>query len=558
MRKQKEKAAPNNFSKKIEREVKVEMKFLQRIIIIVMAGILPFFYAANVLYSFNQSSVYNHAQIKRDFSELSSLLAGSEESARRYLTEDDIVAERAFVNDYFAAKLKVSPDLFVGYSLLDKNFRMLYTNGRMPVKEDVVARNYLTSRNSSQKSKIDFYYIKNELFLIKSVENKQNSGQIGYQLLNFQIPELKSDNLKLELLVVNQYGESIVGTDDTFLTGHLNKVDFPNQSIFFHNGNLILLRQTALPYGLKTVQYEYVQIIQILILWWFLLVLIVLLLLWRKTRNVTQKIVSTSSKELYELKQQMSEIVAGQRQFIEMRSNDEYMDISEKINELLREKSRLQKEFYEARMDSLRAENKKLEAQFNPHFLFNTLETVRVSISSQPRTAEEMIRLLNKILRYSIKGLDEMTMLKDELEYIQYYFRIYEIRHDQFSYSISVAPELNEIKLPKLLLLPIIENSLKYGLRNRNDLRIQLIVQNLDEKWIEISIVDNGGGFDEKKIAAIREMIRQPEAYSDHHGLVSASRRLRYVYPHSSLDVAAFNGESVVMLEISKEDLANV
>ncbi|GAB2026817.1 sensor histidine kinase [Lactovum odontotermitis] len=558
MKKQEEKAALNNFSKKIEREVKVEMKFLQRIILIVMAGILPFFYAVNVLYSFNQSSVRNHSQIKNDFSELSSLLSKTQSNSRRYLTENGIVSERKFVNDYFSAKLKVSPDLFVGYTLLDKNFKPVFTNGRMPIREDVAVRNYLTSRNPSQKDKIDFCYIKNELFLIESIENVQNSEQIGYQLLNFQIPELKADNLKLELLVVNQYGESIVGTDDTFLTGHLNKVDFPSQNIFFHNGNLILLGQMPLPYGLTTVQYEYVQIIQILILWWFLLILIVLSLMWRKTKKVTQKIVSTSSDELYELKQQMNEIVIGQRQFIEMQSNDEYMDISEEINELLREKSRLQKEFYEARMDSLRAENKKLEAQFNPHFLFNTLENVRVSISSHPEIAEEMIRLLNKILRYSIKGLDEMTKLKDELEYIQYYFRIYEIRHDQFSYSISMAPELNEIKLPKLLLLPIIENSLKYGLRNRNDLRIQLIVQKLDENWIEISIVDNGGGFDHEKIKFIQKMIRHPEAYSDHHGLVSASRRLRYVYPHSNLEVMTNAQESVVILEISRKDLKNV
>lgn len=129
-----------------------------------------------------------------------------------------------------------------------------------------------------------------------------------------------------------------------------------------------------------------------------------------------------------------------------------------------------QKENEERKMDAEKlakeAELFKLRQQLQPHFLFNSLNSINALIGSRPQEARKMVQQLSDFLRGTIKKEEtQWVTLREELQYLQLYLDIEKVRFgNRLSTAIDVAEEIKELKLPALLLQPIVENAIKFGL----------------------------------------------------------------------------------------------
>jgi two-component system, LytTR family, sensor kinase len=169
-----------------------------------------------------------------------------------------------------------------------------------------------------------------------------------------------------------------------------------------------------------------------------------------------------------------------------------------------------------ARMDAL-------SRQINPHFLFNTLNTVSALIRFDPDNARGVVLKLSNILRRLLRKHETFVPLREELEFIDDYLDIEVARfgHDNLDIIKNIDEETLEAFVPSMLLQPIVENCLKHGLAPKLDGgKIQLRTTNHDGR-LHIEIEDNGVGISEEKL---------PHVYVEGIGLSNVRERLRVLY----------------------------
>ncbi len=243
------------------------------------------------------------------------------------------------------------------------------------------------------------------------------------------------------------------------------------------------------------------------------------------------RIAASKTEIMYELIDVLTEVEQGNLDIkLDIRSGDEFEMIGhtfnmmlESIRELILRQQQLTKENTVAVMQAL-------ESQFNPHFLFNTLESVRYMIRLDSLAAEKMVVDLSKLLRYSIQGGEKMTVLGEELEFADKYLQIMLYRYeDRLEYSIEADDWMYQVKAPRMMLQPIIENSIKYGYGERKTLNICIFAAARPE-GVEIVIQDDGAGMEQELLEEIQENLKKKHNYTEHIGIHNVHRRLQLLY----------------------------
>ena len=194
----------------------------------------------------------------------------------------------------------------------------------------------------------------------------------------------------------------------------------------------------------------------------------------------------------------------------------------------------------EATADMMRkqAEIEALQNQINPHFLYNTLETIRgQAIVAGNREIAETTKALADIFRYNISKKGSVVTLKEELDNIQAYMYIQRLRFNaRFDLKINVPEETMTLKIPKLIIQPVVENSLKHGLEPKIGQGRITIQAFRTEEALFIIVEDDGIGMDIKKLKMLRKRMQDKDntetasERSAHVGLVNVSERIRMIY----------------------------
>jgi len=155
-------------------------------------------------------------------------------------------------------------------------------------------------------------------------------------------------------------------------------------------------------------------------------------------------------------------------------------------------------ELQEERLKALAAEAelKALKSQINPHFLFNTLNTLAHLIRTDPPTAEKTVEKLAEVFRYALVAVDkDVVPLADELSFVEDYLSLEHERFgDRLLVESSIAPDTLRILVPPLILQPLVENALRHGQSPQGGVQLQLETY-LNEQSLVISISDQGPGF---------------------------------------------------------------
>lgn len=212
------------------------------------------------------------------------------------------------------------------------------------------------------------------------------------------------------------------------------------------------------------------------------------------------------------------------------KSNDETSILCEKFNEMNAELNTTINKLAESRILTDRSEFNALVAQMNPHFLYNTLESIN-SIAKIHGEEEISICItrLAKLLRTSIYGEKQEIFFKDEVSYIEQYLNLQNlILGNRLNWIIESDDLTNNALIPKLILQPIVENSIKYGLEGKIKDGVLFIIAKKESQKLIISISDNGKGMSQETINEVLNNTRNYDKY--HIGLTSVMRRLQILY----------------------------
>jgi two-component system sensor histidine kinase LytS len=144
-----------------------------------------------------------------------------------------------------------------------------------------------------------------------------------------------------------------------------------------------------------------------------------------------------------------------------------------------------------------KAELKALRAQINPHFLFNTLNTLAEMARGQPET-ERTILNLARVFRYALDSTRrDMVALAEEIDFIRSYLEIEAERFEQkLNYQIEAPEDLRETRLPPMLIQPLVENALKHGIGPKIEGGTVRIAAARTERGVRVTVSDDGVGFD--------------------------------------------------------------
>ncbi len=233
---------------------------------------------------------------------------------------------------------------------------------------------------------------------------------------------------------------------------------------------------------------------------------------------------------------------------VEIRTNNEFQLIGDAYNVMLDSLRQLMIKNQEQARETIISEIKQLESQFNPHFLFNTLENIKFMIRLDPEAASRMILALSGLLRYSINNTVSRVCLQEDLQYIQNYLDIQQARFgSRLNYVLQVDDEVRDAIVPKLLMQPVVENAIKYGMRDGGHLEVRMAARRRQERLI-IEIANNGAAIEPAALAEIREMLAARHNFSTHSGLYNIHRRVQLLYGEAygvTIDSSAAEGTCV-------------
>ena len=177
-----------------------------------------------------------------------------------------------------------------------------------------------------------------------------------------------------------------------------------------------------------------------------------------------------------------------------------------------------------------KAELALLQAQINPHFLYNTMDTIIWLIEAdRPQAAVEMVSNLSDFFRHSLSRGEDVIPLKEEEQHVRSYLQIQQARYkDILEYTIQIDPGLREARLPKLTLQPLVENALYHGIKRKRGKGCICITGREEAGDVLLQITDDGAGMTEARLEELSRAIERGERPG--FGLATVHERLRLLF----------------------------
>lgn len=376
------------------------------------------------------------------------------------------------------------------------------------------------------------------------------AGFVVYQLMERDFEELIFAQSN-EIAIVTDQHQYIIATTSNVVRGLMNKLtlEFVGSNAMIEGAKYYAYR-TSVPEGPWNI-YTLNSLHQQDDLFVSLAIFFVLasILLWFVIQYLAGRISSRQTRSVYELISAVNQLQAGNMNvYVDIRSGDEFELLGHQYNVMLRSLNELQTRNEE--LSNLRrvAEMKQLQAQFQPHFIFNVLETLRYAIVVNSKMAQEIVIILSRLLRYSIHSEQTTVRLKEDLHYISDYLRLHEMRFkEKLTYSLEVDEKAEAALVPRLMLQPVIENSIKYGYRSKERLHIT-ITGTVEGMNLVITVEDNGGGMSAQRLQEVRSVLEGADNHTEHIGLHNLHRRLRLMYGGTyGVKVYSVDGEGTIV-----------
>ncbi|RPK31026.1 sensor histidine kinase [Paenibacillus xylanexedens] len=187
-----------------------------------------------------------------------------------------------------------------------------------------------------------------------------------------------------------------------------------------------------------------------------------------------------------------------------------------------------------------------LHSQINPHFLFNTLESVRMrSLIKGERETAKIVHNMAKMFRKSISWNQNDVTVKEELELIGSFLQIQKYRFgDKLQYSIEADPAVLMYRIPKMVILPFVENASIHGIESSPGVGIIQLFVSTENDQLLIRLTDNGIGMSQARLEELLSYLNQNTDMGEHVGMKNAYSRLKLCYKnHFTFDIQTGEGE---------------
>lgn len=202
----------------------------------------------------------------------------------------------------------------------------------------------------------------------------------------------------------------------------------------------------------------------------------------------------------------------------------EYNDMIDYINNLI-------DKVYKLQIQEKEAELRALEAQINPHFLYNTLDSIYwKALVSKNDEVSNMVYSLSRIFRLTLNRGNEFTSIHNEKEFIENYLHLQKMRfNDHLEYSIEFESDILDYNIPKLILQPFIENSIIHGVECKEDTGYITVKAYLSQQQICFEISDNGKGIESDQIRILLDLNSSNKKNSG-YAIKNVNQRLFFYY----------------------------
>ncbi len=383
------------------------------------------------------------------------------------------------------------------------------------------------------------------------VKNNKIIGYIVFSLTDDTL--LRSiSSVPSQIVISNRYDSIFLATsyifhdnmDKTIL--QLRKADgytnYNNQKYYISQRNILngeFHIYAIMPISKMTSEFLYISIILVLV---FSMLTVAIFISSRKISESKTRIID----ELVEGFESVKKGNLDTRMYIS--TGDEFEIIGDAYNIMLDSLKKLIQINNEKARQTILSEIKQLESQFNPHFLFNTLENIRFMSKMNPDTANKMIVSLSTLLRYSINSDIKASTLLEDIEYTENYLLIQKYRFgERFNFIINTQPETDNCIIPKLIIQPIIENAIKYGFENKDCLTVRIKSSIMGENLVLV-IFDDGNGMESEQLNAINEILNNETNESNHIGLFNVHRRIQLMFGNCyGIDLNSQKGEGTAV-----------
>lgn len=210
------------------------------------------------------------------------------------------------------------------------------------------------------------------------------------------------------------------------------------------------------------------------------------------------------------------------------KSNNEFAFLMQNFNEMATQIQDLIENVLQSRILARDATLKQLQAQIHPHFLYNCLGfIINMTKMGKDRAVIDMAHHLADYYRYTTRMDNQGVSIGEELAFIRTHLEIHQLRHESLTYSIELPDELAGLRIPRLLIQPIVENALVHGLENveyPGQLEIRVYVK---DSRVYLEVEDNGKGLDRERIDQLHTELRIPAGEYTGCGLWNVYQRLQ-------------------------------
>lgn len=248
-------------------------------------------------------------------------------------------------------------------------------------------------------------------------------------------------------------------------------------------------------------------------------------------------------RPIHRLRSFMKEVEIGHLNGkVKVESNDEIGQLTAGFNKTVERLSNLLEEVYvsklkeaEMTLNKTETELKMLQSQINPHFLYNSLETIRgMALEEGRESIAHISSSLGKLLRYNLRNSKPTVSLREEIKFCEMYLQIQMFRfEDRFDYLFDIPDYLMEKEVVKFSLQPIVENCFMHSIgENAKKIKISITAQLLSESLFVIRITDTGVGIKEEVLKGLTEKLSKNSTNlgGQHIGIMNVHQRIRYVF----------------------------
>lgn len=221
-------------------------------------------------------------------------------------------------------------------------------------------------------------------------------------------------------------------------------------------------------------------------------------------------------------------------QSVEFIGKDEIGQLGQRYDQMVKQINLLIHDVVQSKLEQRNAELKTLQAQIQPHFLYNTLNTICWTAERNgQKDIADMTYALSKVFRITLNDGKDFITLKEELKLVENYLYLQEMRFKpKFTYEIEVHPEAENLIIPKLLIQPFVENAVIHGIEPSSESGFIYISANHEGNIVRIKIIDNGVGMSEEQLRKLnsynlKEFDRQQGAG---YAIYNVKERLKHVY----------------------------